>query len=518
MQGKTDSSDRMHRALSILGMAATWPSLHNQLLYPIAFSFHKEGASESLGPYLLYSVFFMLTAVALALFNRREPENKLFSSKPIVIGANLMGAIGISLLVLCDFGSDLAWALTGIGTAFSAMFAPIAFVFWSLQLIYSAPRTASFSLAISYLVFCVVVMLRLFFGLHSWFFAIACPVASTILAAIVLRRPAKMRFGQHPTPLREQSRSLAIPALALVYVATICRFIANPIDATYDFPPMHRVLIYLYAAIFMVPLIFLHRPKTTNHLVSNIVSFVIITIALVGGLLLTGMGLITDDGFGNFPAIAGANLMSVFLWMLILESAQSKHSGIIGVAAAYLVLAVGLPHLGCALFLFSSTPLDPIGASQINTLIITTSLAFLAVAIAMTVMTWLLFGRTLKGAAGPNGIIAPGAPLDANNDAVKAMMSVDPALESQVPPCIKFVSDEMVFRTMKDRFHLSQREVDTLRLAARNKTAKEIAEGLYVAESTVNSHIKGIYRKCDVHSRQELLALIDRYRKECATL
>lgn len=51
-------------------------------------------------------------------------------------------------------------------------------------------------------------------------------------------------------------------------------------------------------------------------------------------------------------------------------------------------------------------------------------------------------------------------------------------------------------------------------IKARHKSAKGIAESLFVAESTVNSHLKGIYRKCDVHSRAELVTLVNRFKRE----
>ena len=75
-------------------------------------------------------------------------------------------------------------------------------------------------------------------------------------------------------------------------------------------------------------------------------------------------------------------------------------------------------------------------------------------------------------------------------------------------------TDEAVIERIQETFGLSKCETDTLRLAARNKSAKEIAETLFVVESTVNSHIKGIYRKCDMHSRQELVALVNRFKRE----
>ncbi len=53
---------------------------------------------------------------------------------------------------------------------------------------------------------------------------------------------------------------------------------------------------------------------------------------------------------------------------------------------------------------------------------------------------------------------------------------------------------------------LSQRELDVLRLLPSQLSTNEIAEELYVATSTVRSHIKSIYGKLAVHSRREAVA------------
>ncbi len=55
---------------------------------------------------------------------------------------------------------------------------------------------------------------------------------------------------------------------------------------------------------------------------------------------------------------------------------------------------------------------------------------------------------------------------------------------------------------------LSTREVDVLALLVVGKDAKAIADELYISFNTVRSHIRRIYVKLDVHSRQELLALV----------
>ena len=57
-----------------------------------------------------------------------------------------------------------------------------------------------------------------------------------------------------------------------------------------------------------------------------------------------------------------------------------------------------------------------------------------------------------------------------------------------------------------DESHLTSREKDILQLLIRGNSYKEIASFLCISVETLNSHIKNIYRKLDVHSRSELAA------------
>jgi ATP/maltotriose-dependent transcriptional regulator MalT len=53
---------------------------------------------------------------------------------------------------------------------------------------------------------------------------------------------------------------------------------------------------------------------------------------------------------------------------------------------------------------------------------------------------------------------------------------------------------------------LSERELEVLTLVAAGKTNQEMAGELFVAKSTVKTHIKNIYRKLDTHNRTQALA------------
>ena len=57
-------------------------------------------------------------------------------------------------------------------------------------------------------------------------------------------------------------------------------------------------------------------------------------------------------------------------------------------------------------------------------------------------------------------------------------------------------------------FQLSQRELEVLRLLAEGRSAKYVSEELVISFNTARSHIRHIYEKLDVHSKQELISLM----------
>jgi DNA-binding NarL/FixJ family response regulator len=57
-----------------------------------------------------------------------------------------------------------------------------------------------------------------------------------------------------------------------------------------------------------------------------------------------------------------------------------------------------------------------------------------------------------------------------------------------------------------EELNLTSREKEILSLLIKGYSYKEIAAALFISVETLNSHIKNIYRKLDVHSRSELAA------------
>ena len=57
---------------------------------------------------------------------------------------------------------------------------------------------------------------------------------------------------------------------------------------------------------------------------------------------------------------------------------------------------------------------------------------------------------------------------------------------------------------------LTPRELEVFRLAANGARREEIAERLFISPNTVRTHLQRVYRKLDVHSRSDLVAIAAR--------
>lgn len=60
----------------------------------------------------------------------------------------------------------------------------------------------------------------------------------------------------------------------------------------------------------------------------------------------------------------------------------------------------------------------------------------------------------------------------------------------------------------RERFHLTRREGEIIRLIGRGLANREIAETLFISEHTVKDHVKNIMRKINAGSRNEIIALL----------
>lgn len=65
-----------------------------------------------------------------------------------------------------------------------------------------------------------------------------------------------------------------------------------------------------------------------------------------------------------------------------------------------------------------------------------------------------------------------------------------------------------------DGYELTAREMEVFMRMARGKRRQHIADELFLAPETVKTHARNIYRKMQIHSQEELMALVENYDDE----
>ena len=66
-------------------------------------------------------------------------------------------------------------------------------------------------------------------------------------------------------------------------------------------------------------------------------------------------------------------------------------------------------------------------------------------------------------------------------------------------------------KALGKQFKLSHREMQVLSLYAQGHTQKSVSDRLFISQGTTHTHIKRIYRKTGLHSRQDVLDYLQEY-------
>ncbi len=86
-----------------------------------------------------------------------------------------------------------------------------------------------------------------------------------------------------------------------------------------------------------------------------------------------------------------------------------------------------------------------------------------------------------------------------------------PAAPEAPTPTAADDAEQVLYTAIAEDYGLTRREAEVLPFLARGRSAKVIAEALFVSESTVRTHIRRILEKTDLHSKQQVIDLIERY-------
>jgi DNA-binding CsgD family transcriptional regulator len=96
------------------------------------------------------------------------------------------------------------------------------------------------------------------------------------------------------------------------------------------------------------------------------------------------------------------------------------------------------------------------------------------------------------------------------NRNIESIWNLIPVLRSEAQDL------DTICKLLTERYRLTNREEEIMILLARGRSAPYIESKLQIKLNTVQSHTKNLYRKLDIHSRQELLSIIEEYLGQAA--
>ena len=101
--------------------------------------------------------------------------------------------------------------------------------------------------------------------------------------------------------------------------------------------------------------------------------------------------------------------------------------------------------------------------------------------------------------------------IDGPRPPVNSPLPADSPLQASTQPPASPLDQRC--QQLSDRYKLSAREAEVFRYLAQGHTRASIAKRLFVSENTVREHVKSIYKKLHIHSKQQLIDMVDADRE-----
>ena len=243
----------------------------------------------------------------------------------------------------------------------------------------------------------------------------------------------------------------------------------------------------------MVGIMMLHKPFPIKQ--------GIILIILGALLILSSLALALTDNAMPFAATTHT-CFQFSLFLSLLSFCAKKRGGELGGAGAFLAIT--------SLTTIASRYLLPIAFPRESPEPIAAILGMLSIVILSTAgMCLALFAMMHLSSFKDRMPVADDESSRKKGNLSSVVNTEAPAVPSDSPTQSVAQNSGDALRTwLASGFFLSPRETDIALLVARGYTANRIAEELCLARGTVQSHTKSIYRKLNVHSKQEVIDLV----------
>lgn len=503
IMGGLSTSQTARRALLVVGMCTAWLPVTDRLLYPVSFTYTNTGDTTAYLYSIIYSVLAISIALAVGIVAYRSKSTSFVGGRA-VLATGVGGAVRVLSTSIFDFSNPVSALLVGIGVVLVAVYVPIHFVFWSFRLARTPGKAVLTDAALSFVVSSLASAVLTSLGASTLGMAVAFPLASGLLGFAYMRAgfDEEAVEGRLALPVKE---SIFVVSLVLILLCNVAiAYFNNSAKLQADYP--FRALIFWgQVATFAVIAFFYHPGK--GRKLATMDSFAMVSLTFIGMLLVAIFASGSLLNVGTVPLNCANTVLIAFAWLLVVRDANRRRESLVFVLSLYLAVVVLLLRFVQACVMFAPNFLTLL-AQSIDYVYLVAAIVFLAVCIVFAAL-FLTFAETHKRGFGTAG----SASADAGEP--DAAAPAPPEIpEEYVADARRVAQHEAALLRLSETAKLSNREMEVARLALRNYSAKKMSQVLFISENTVYSHLKRIYQKTDVHSRHDLIELVDRLSRE----
>lgn len=417
---------------------------------------------------LMVSILSLVVSIALFVILDSQRRFSLVAHRRAVLLLSAVGSIGAALLALSTVGGLVPLAVAG--ALMMGLGAASLVLAWGVFVGRTSREAALVEIVVAFLLGAVLLFARSFMPIEA---VLVTDVAIYVLSG-VLWYLASQRFVL-PEPSAVESPSMGKLPWKIFIVFGLCVLISASAEAVgtnaLGLAPTQYALLILASTVF-AGLVLLYLLKAKNGIFPRI--WPLFVLLFIGSIML--VPLFTNIGV-EFIAqwiTAEKQIILILGWILVTGIVfQGKMPGTFVFGTSYICI-ISIPSVVGGL-LFSNIA---ISRTEMQ---IASSLAAFAIIVATVFVL---------------------------RDANAGDESVAPAT-SAVSDAAEVTSSAEACEAVAAKAGLSQREGEVLALLYKGYTFERIGSELFISINTVRSHIRNIYRKLDVHTREEVLDIID---------
>lgn len=470
--GTMGKGERNIIALATLGMAFWWPMLRNSIV-GFVFSPTTIGEAQSQFELWLFLGASAVLALLLAFVPKKWPQRGLTPLGPWTVLAPCLvaSALSLTLSALPEAPHEALLAMEAIALACSYVVLPVA---WASLLSAQLPgshKRMLLVLAASYAASFLIGYLSYAPAPLNLIRPIGAPALSGIAWYLCARQHGRQAMRKDGGLVRaaDGGRSLYVLVLVLFLASSVATGFINSGTASYVPTANTFVRDTLNVGVTTSIIVIIGLSKHLERIKFSLI--VVLSILLFGGILLATLFQQSWFSVGTGLMQTSKSCFSLLLFMLVLIEgmARPRSSG-----ARSMLLKFVVPT---TISSFISYLVVPLLARAFD---VSYSDFWGVLSLLMGFLLGVFLFSFLSSLV------------------IKYLPRMELAPEESA-------GAESVARTMQQAYGLTEKETEVLALLLEGNTYKKIASLLYVSDSTVQSHAKSIYRKADVHTKQELV-------------